>query len=260
MVRVIGPKVTTAGGPVVTRRQRGFFWAGVVVLWLSSDWPMHDVGEQYLYSVHMIQHFMITMLLPPLFLLAIPEWLGRLVIGDGKSTRRVIAFLTRPVVAGIIFNAVVAFTHWSAVVQFSVDNGGLHYLVHLAAVLAALLMWVPVVGPIPELRISLPGQMVYLFLMSVIPTIPAAWLAIAEGVVYDAYDHSERMFGLSVTEDQQLAGFFMKIVAGFYLWGIIGYLFFKWSGQLDPDEPGKTDRNLLTFEESGVASFSNRRP
>ena len=104
--KVIGPKAVP-DGPVVTRRQRRFFIAGVIVLWISSDWPLHDVSEEYLYSVHMVQHFLLTMVLPPLLLFSMPEWLGRLVIGDAVATRRGVAFLTRPVV-------VVSYSTWSS--------------------------------------------------------------------------------------------------------------------------------------------------
>lgn len=249
VARVIGPKVVAAGEAPVTRRQKLFFVAGVLVLWLASDWPMHDVGEEYLYAVHMVQHALLTMALPPLILFAIPEWLGRLVIGDGAGVRRWARILTRPVVAGVLFNVVIALTHWSAVVNASVGNGALHYAVHLVVVLTAFLMWMPVVGPLPELRMSLPGQMVYLFLMSVIPTVPAAWLAIADGVVYEAYDHSNRMFGWSVTTDQQLAGLIMKVIVGFYLWGIIGSMFVRWATQIESEDPGRIDREVLTWEE-----------
>ena len=47
------------------------------MLWAASDWPIHDIGEEYLYSVHMLQHMMLSYFLPPLVLLATPEWLLR---------------------------------------------------------------------------------------------------------------------------------------------------------------------------------------
>jgi Cytochrome c oxidase caa3 assembly factor (Caa3_CtaG). len=69
--------------------------------------------------------------------------------------------------------------------------------------------------------------MIYLFLQSVVPTIPAAWLTFAEGVVYQAYDTPVRLWGISAVEDQQWAGAVMKTGGGLFLWGIIIYLFFK---------------------------------
>lgn len=72
-----------------------------------------------------------------------------------------------------------------------------------------------------------PGKMVYLFLQSVVPTIPAGWLAFAEGAVYKAYDKPVRVFGWTVTADQQLAGAIMKTGGSIFLWTIIVFLWFK---------------------------------
>ena len=106
----------------------------------------------------------------------------------------------------MLFNAVIVFTHWQNTVNASVENAAVHYGLHVLLFAASLLMWMPVCGPMPELRLSLPGQMIYLFLMSIVPTVPAAWLTFAEGVVYSAYDIPERLWGISATDDQQIAG------------------------------------------------------
>ena len=50
-----------------------------MLLWVAADWPVHDIGEQYLYLVHMSQHLVLTLVVPPVMLLATPEWLARLV-------------------------------------------------------------------------------------------------------------------------------------------------------------------------------------
>ncbi len=102
----------------------------MVMLWAASDWPLHDISEEYLYSAHMLQHMMLTYFLPPLVLLATPEWLLRVLIGNGRGYR-VLAWLCRPVVAGVAFNAVVIVTHIPTVVNTSVDNGPMHYGLHL---------------------------------------------------------------------------------------------------------------------------------
>lgn len=247
-VRVVGPKAVRDGSPVVTSRQRRWFVLGIVVLWLASDWPMHDVAEDNLYSVHMVQHLLLTFVAAPVFLLATPTWLARLVVGSSAVLRR----LARPVVAGVLFNAVTVFTHWQPMVNASVENGALHYGLHVLLMLTALLMWLPVCGPVPELRLSMPGQMVYLFLMSIVPTVPAAWLTFADGVVYSAYDHDDQLWGLTATTDQQLAGVVMKLVAGMYLWGIIIALFFKWAARnMEANRAGRTltERQLLMWDD-----------
>lgn len=250
--RVVGPHAVRDGEPITTARQRAFFWSAVVLIWLASDWPVHDIAERHLYSVHMVQHFVLTYVVPPLFLLATPTWLARLVITPGSGTETWLRRLTRPVVAGVIFNALVVLTHWPELVNLSVEVGPVHYLIHLVMVASAFLMWTPVCGPIPEWRISLPGQMVYLFLMSIVPTVPAAWLTLADNPVYDAYDHTHQLWGLTVVSDQQLAGLFMKLGGGIYLWIIIAALFFVWASRNQrADREGRrvSERDLLTWNE-----------
>lgn len=229
VTRVIAPKVVEPGVVAVTRRQKGFFVAGVVMLWVSSDWPMHDVGEQSLFFVHMVQHFLLTMVIPPLFLLAVPTWLVRLVFPEDGAGYRLLHRLRRPTLITIVFNSWVVFTHWQPVVNTSVEVGPLHYLVHTISVALALVMWINVCGPWPEWRLSPPNQCGYLFLQSVIPTIPSAWITMANDTVYKVYDQAIRPWNWSAATDQQYAGLFMKVGAGYYLWTVIIVIFFRWS-------------------------------
>ncbi|MEL6890046.1 MAG: cytochrome c oxidase assembly protein [Actinomycetota bacterium] len=220
MVRSIGPKAVPDGVPPVTKKNKQAFVAAMAVLWVASDWPMHDISEEYLYSAHMLQHMALSFFLPPLALLATPTWLARVLIGDGRLYRAV-RFLTKPVIAGVAFNVIIMVTHIPIMVNLSVENGPLHYSLHFLVVMLALAMWTPVCGPIPEFRIGPLPKCIYLFLQSVVPTVPAAWLTFAEGVVYTEYDVPVRVFGWSVEIDQQLAGAIMKTAGGIFLWAIV---------------------------------------
>jgi putative membrane protein len=261
-VKVIGPKAVGPGRPAVTRAQVTWFVVAVVVLYVASDWPLHDISEEYLYSAHMLQHMLLSYMLPAMVWLATPEWLARLIVGRGRTygwVRR----LARPIPAAILFNGIIAVTHWPAIVNASVDVAPLHYGVHLVLVLTSLIMWLPVCGPLPELRISLPAQMIYLFLQSIIPTLPAGWLTFAEHAVYHAYDIPFRMFGWSVEADQQLAGLIMKLGGSAFLWACITALFFKWFGGHIGEQDGSyrrvgTVEPVLTYDE--VERAFNRVP
>jgi len=90
-----------------------------------------------------------------------------------------------------------------------------------------LLVWLPICGPVTERQLQPGGKMIYLFLMSVVPTVPAAWLTFAEGAVYKHYDIAVRVWGISVTTDQQVAGAIMKTGGSIFLWSIVVFLFFK---------------------------------
>ena len=258
--RVIGPRVVPAGQPIATRRQKGFFIAAMVVLEVAADWPLHDLGEQYLYFLHMVQHLLLSFVFAPLLLLSIPAWLAHLLLdGDGVLPRW-IRKLARPVPAGIIFNAYVVFSHWPGFVNTVVRVGELHFLAHLSLVLVSLLMWMPVVSPIPEWRITLPGQMLYLFLMSVVPTVPSAWLIFADKPVYSVYVRSYHLWGITPTQDQQIAGLIMKLGGGMYLWTIITVMFFTWAKRNEEaDQRGltPTERELLQWEQLPAHSVSS---
>lgn len=228
--RVIQPTVVAAGGAGITAAQKRWFVFGIALLWLASDWPVHDIAEERLYSVHMFQHLLYTVVIPPVFLLATPEWLGRLILGDG-AVLRIFRRVARPIPAAIIYNVVVLVTHWAWLVNNSVRYGPIHYTVHVVVVMTALIMWTPVCGPFPEMRISPPARMIHIFLMSIIPTIPAAFLTTSDNLIYTAYDHGPRLWGLSPVEDQQAAGLMMKLTGGFYLWGLILIMFTRWVGR-----------------------------
>lgn len=266
IVRVIGPKVVPAGEQVVNRRQIAFFWAAVILMTLMAIWPMHDVAEQRLYSAHMFQHLVLTLVVPPLFWLSCPQWLAQLLVGSDGWLRRIIRWVGRPVAAWAIFNGFNLISHWAPFVDLSVTNGPFHFSAHVMFVLTALIMWIPVCGPWPEMRLSLPGQMIYLFLQSVVPTLPAAWLANSETVVYSAYDQPIRLWGISALNDQIVAGLVMKLVEVAYLWTIIIVLFFRWASRhQEADRHGLdlTERQILEWEggdRGGLSGSPTARP
>ena len=249
-IRVIGRRVHPTG-EVVSKKQLRAFVAAVLLLWVASDWPMHDIAEEYLYSVHMVQHMVLSYFVPPLVWLATPAWLFDVVVGGGRA-RPVVRFLSRPPIAGVLFNLVIMITHIPALVNRSVSNGPLHYFLHVLVVTSALLMWIPVLGPNKSWQIGYGGKMIYLFLMSVVPTVPAAWLTFAEGVVYKHYDIPIRVWGMSATVDQQVAGAVMKLGGGVFLWTVITYMFFKRFMARFSDEQSYKQQTL-TFEDVAEA-------
>ncbi|MEA2509816.1 MAG: putative rane protein [Actinomycetota bacterium] len=213
---------------VATRKQKFFFTAGVLVLWLSVDWPMDELADHYLFSAHMVQHMIIALVAPPLLLMGMPAWLLRRLLAP-KRVFRTARFLTKPVVGFLAFNGMFVLIHWPALMNETLRSEPVHFTVHLGVLLTALMMWWPVVDPLPELsRLSDPAKMFYLFLQSVLPTVPASFLTFAHRPIYTFYESVPRLWGLSVVVDQMLAGLIMKIVGGLLLWGIITVMFFRW--------------------------------
>jgi putative membrane protein len=220
-----------ATGEANSARSRRLFLLGVAVLWLGADWPIHDLAERYLYSIHMVQHLLFTLVAAPLLIVGTPAWLLRAILRPVR-VRRVFRFLTRPLVALIAFNGLLLFTHWPAVVEASVRSEPLHFALHVALLGSAILMWWPIVSPLPELPpLSPPAQMLYLFVQSLAPTIPASFLTFGRTPLYPIYETFPRIWGISALTDQLVAGLIMKIVGGAILWIVIANVFFRWGGR-----------------------------
>jgi putative membrane protein len=210
------------------RRRTTLFSIGMATLFVGADWPIHDLAEGYLYSVHMLQHMLFTLVAPPLLIAGIPVWMWRRLLRP-RALFVAFRFLTRPVVALILFNGLLLFTHWPEIVQLSVTSELAHFLLHLVLFGAAMVAWWPVMSPLVELpALSPPGQIMYLFIQSLAPTIPASFLTFGHTLLYPVYGTFPRIWGISALTDQLIAGLFMKIVGGLILWGFITVIFFRW--------------------------------
>ena len=242
----LGPSQVRRNEPVASRRQVTLFCLGLGALWLHADWPIHDIGEHYLFSVHMLQHIGFTLVAAPLLLLGLPVWLVRWLV-RGRAVHFVVSRMARPLAAGVVFNVVTVFTHWPVVVEASVRNHPVHFAVHALVFTSALLMWFPVLNRVPELprMRSEAARMVYVFLQSVIPTIPASFLTFGEGLLYPFYGEAPRPFAMSAIEDQRLAGALMKVYAGLLLWSVIVVIFFRWYAR----DQREAAEGVLTWDE-----------
>jgi putative membrane protein len=217
------------------RRRATLFSLGMAVLLVGADWPIHDLAEGYLYSVHMVQHMLFTLVAPPLLIAGIPAWMWRRLLRP-RPLFVAFRFLTRPVVALIVFNGLLLFTHWPEIVKLSVSSELAHFSLHALLFGAAMVVWWPVMSPLVELpALSPPGQLMYLFIQSLAPTIPASFLTFGHTLLYPVYGTFPRIWGISALNDQLIAGLTMKIVGGLILWGFITVIFFRWHARESRD-------------------------
>jgi len=252
----LGPKWAAPGQAVVTRLQITCWSLGVFAMWVASDYPIHDIAERYNFSVHMVQHLMFTMIVAPLLLLGMPAWLLRRVLRPRWLFSTVRA-LSRFIPALLIFNVVLVFTHWPVVVDAALRSGLVHFSVHALLLVSSLIVWMPLVSPLPEIPRLVPVlQMLYLFAWSVVPTVPASFLTFGTSPLYKFYEHVPHLFGFSTLEDQQIAGLIMKIGAGLLLWMIIAVVFFRWASE---EERANTPRHGLDDMDRELTQMGLRR-
>lgn len=226
----VGPRYAGPGQPVVTQLQVTCWSLGVFAIWLSSDWPIHDFAEKSMYSVHMVQHLLVTLIAVPLLLLGTPAWLARYLLNPGSMRFRIVRYWSRFIPAVIVFNVMLVLTHVPAVVNASLHSGLLHFTIHAALFVTSVIVWMPLMSPLPEIpRLTWLSRMVYLFLQSIVPTVPASFMTLGDKPLYKFYIGRPHLWGLSTLEDQQIAGLIMKIGAGMFLWALIAVIFFRWA-------------------------------
>jgi putative membrane protein len=212
----------------VRRSQVVLYCSGVLTLYLVAGTPVHDISEQYLLTAHMFQHTVFVMISAPLMFAGIPAWLWSALLRQ-PGMLKIGKVLTHPVVAFGLFNLITVMTHLPEVANYALETHWFHLVAHILLVSSAMLMWWPVLSTVPELpRLSDPLRMAYLFVQSLIPTVVAAFVTFANGAVYDFYGQAPRMWGLTVVEDQQIAGGVMKVMGSLILWGFITVIFFQW--------------------------------
>lgn len=217
--------------PAPKPRQWISFYSGLALAFLVSSWPLHDLAEQSLYWVHMVDHLVLTLFVPPLLILGFNRQMADRLVGH----RLVLPWLRplcQPVAAFAVFNVGMIATHWPEAVALSVTNDLAHFLIHSFLFLSAGCMWMPVVSPsslIP--RIAPPMQLVYLFLNSILPTIPASLLTFSHEPLYPVYGDASLAFGLTAVADQTIAGLIMKLGGTLYFWLLMTVIWFRWAGQ-----------------------------
>ena len=215
----------------VSGLRRLSFFAALFVIFVALNGPIHDLSDNYLFSGHMVQHLLLTMLMPPLLLAGIPGWMLRPLLRNraiGAIARR----LTRPVACFLIFNVVIAGWHVPALYNAAMEHHELHIVEHLMFMAAAVLMWWPLASQLPELpRLAYPGQMLYSFLMTIPMSVVAVYITMADRVLYPWYASAPRIMSLSPMEDQLLGGLIMWVPGGLIFMIIMTVIFFKWAAR-----------------------------
>lgn len=209
-----------------------WFLAGLALTWLALDWPVGPLGAGYLASVHMVQVLVLSLVVPALFLLAIPRsaW-SRLSsrLEARPLLARIVAAVTHPLTGLLLFNAVVVGTHFPLVLDtLSRSQLGMMAM-ELAWMAGGTIFWWPVLALVPERPwFGRFFQMGYLFLNSIPATVPYGFLVFSEFPLYAVYELAPPFPGISTVQDQQVAGFVMKLGGGLILWTSITILFFRW--------------------------------
>jgi putative membrane protein len=229
----IGPyRDRLPGSSAVPLRRQIAFSAGLLTMFVALATPLDVLADAYLFTAHMVQHLLLTLVAAPLLLVGTPGWLLR----DALRATHLTGFVRRarhPLVAFLGFNVVFALAHVPAFYELTLADEPLHALEHLVFVGTAMLMWMPVLSPIPDIAPPYPelGQVLYLFLQTVPASLLGALLSATASPYYPTYVLAPRISSLSPLEDQQLGGLIMWVGTGIYFLIATGVVFFAWASR-----------------------------
>lgn len=226
-------------GDPVPRVRQVTYYLGMGVLAFALLSPLDKLGDEYLFSAHMVQHMLLVMVVPPLLLLGTPGWLIRPLLrrtgllalarwfNDALPAAR---GLLLPLIVFTLFNADFWVWHAPPLYDLTLRNEQIHILEHVTFLVFATLNWLPILSPLPEDLPRLPrlAQVLYLFLSCQPMVLLGALLTFAGHPLYAPYVAAPRIFGLSPLSDQQLGGLIMWIPGSVVYILMMSVIFFQW--------------------------------
>jgi putative membrane protein len=220
-------------------RRIAAFGGALAVLFLALNGPLHNLSDRYLFSAHMVQHMLLTMLFPPLLLYGTPAAVVRPLVRVA-GLHRLGRAVTRPVPAAALFVTPIALWHWPAFYEAALRDHDLHIVQHLVFLVTSVVMWWPVLSPLAELpRASYPAQMLYLFLLGIPMSVVGALITLSERALYPFYAEAPRIWDLTPHVDQQIGGLLMWVPGGMIFWVAMTVVWFRWAAR---EERGDAER------------------
>jgi len=210
------------------------FLAGLAVLAVALLSPI-GTYDGTLFSVHMAQHLLLTMVAAPLLVLGTPVSLVVRAVGrpGHRAVMRVlhsgpVALLTHPLLAWVGFAAVMWGSHFSGLYEAALESEPVHVAEHLLYLVAAVLFWWPVIGLEPSRwRMPHPLRVGYLFLQGPVNTFLALAIYSSGRVLYPHYAGG-RAWGPSPLDDQHMGGAIMWVAGDLLFLAATGFAIAAW--------------------------------
>lgn len=236
----------------VSTKTKVFFISSMILLYFVKGSPIDLLGH-IMFSAHMTQMAILYLVVPPLLILGLPDWLIRKVI-EYKMIKPLFNFFTKPLIAILIFNGIFSLYHIPLIFDMVKTNSMLHSVTTIAIFITAVFMWWPLLNQLPEHQSLTPIKKVaYIFGDGILLTPACALIIFATDPLYATYTDPQawanalalcvpsdmlsnlnligpEMFNmLPLVEDQQLGGIMMKIIQELVYGTMLAYIFFHWA-------------------------------
>jgi cytochrome c oxidase assembly factor CtaG len=213
------------------------FGGAVLALLGALVTPIDGLGEQYLFSAHMVQHVLLGDIAPLLLLLSLSRVILRPVTRRLVRVERALGPLASPFTAIFVWLGTMYFWHIPALYDAAVESPLLHALEHFSFFAAGLALWWPLVQPIP-MRRALTGLQPLGYIAAAKGGLAALglFLAWSSSAHYPFYEDAPRIWGLSAVEDQNVAGVIMMVEQSLTLVLVMVWVFVSMLTRSEEDE------------------------
>jgi putative membrane protein len=206
--------------------------------------PLDTLGDEYLFSAHMLQHLLLVLAVPPLLLAGITPAFARRVV-ECRPLGTIERCLGNPVIAWSVGIGTLAAWHAPTLFDAALNNEYVHILEHLCFMASSTIFWWPVFGPLPECRLAPLWTQLYLVGGAMANSLLGIWLTFAHAAIYAPYLHPDDSlhviellrsgWGLTPAIDQQLGGLFMWVGASFVFLTVMVVMLLRWFGSSEMD-------------------------
>lgn len=217
--------------------QAVLFGAGVAVMLLTLVGPLDVLGDDYLFSAHMVEHLLLMFVVPPMLLLGLPRPTAAALLSV-RPVAAVERVLRAPVTAWVIGVGTLWVWHLPVLYNAALANEGVHAFEHLTMMVAGTILFWPVLAPLPSSRLDGGTALAYLFSAAVTNMLLGVFLTFAAVGAYPHYLHSSASdpiwrlvrdrWGIDATQDLHLGGLAMWVLGGLAFLIVLMGVFARW--------------------------------
>jgi len=211
-----------------------YFSSGTILLLLTLVGPLDFLGDNYMFSAHMLEHLMLILPVPMILLLGMPADMMRSLLKI-RIMARTERLLNRPAAGWILSVGTMWIWHAPQLYNAALANEGIHAMEHLTMLVTATIFWWPIFSPLPELRMSPISAGIYIFLAAAAEMLLGILLTFAPLGYYPTYMHPGTGTGIEgqvfslirdtweITPqfDLQLGGLIMWVIGGLFYFGAL---------------------------------------
>jgi putative membrane protein len=209
----------------------------VLVLLIALVSPIDRLGEDYLFSMHMVQHILIGDIAPLLVLLSLSRVIMRPLTRRLVGIERALGPFAHPATGIAVWLTLIYLWHIPALYNAALEHSGVHALEHACFFAGGIAVWWPLIQPVP-MRRRLTGLSIFAYILVAKVSLGVLGIVLtwSHGVAYSYYEHVPRIWGLSPITDQNVGGAIMMVEQSLVLVVAFAILFVRMLLQSEEDE------------------------